>query len=134
MKTIQAILINPTLKTIEIVALKPTLKNIVKLLECSLITTTYFDDTNDVCYIDDEGLINGDKDFFVIGNNPQPLAGNGLIMGSIQGKEGVDDTNPHCSLEEIRDMVTFLDKGTFVKPEPEMVFMSWEDAEKLGIL
>lgn len=133
MKTVKAILINPTLKTVEIVELKPTLQNIVDLLECRLITSTYFDNSTDVLYIDDEGLFT-DKDFFVIGDNPQPLAGNGIVMGSIQGEDGVDDTNPHASLEEIREMVTFLDKGTFIQPDPAMIFMSWEEAEKLGIV
>lgn len=46
---------------------------------------------NDACYVDDEGLLNGTKDFFSNPNiYPHPLAGNGLILGTDDEGESTD--------------------------------------------
>jgi len=57
------------------------------------------------CYIDEEGLLNNPQHFFIIDGYPQPLAGNGAIVGT--NNHG-DDTNCKLDLDFIQQRVHFL--------------------------
>lgn len=57
-------------------------------------------------YIDDEGLINGTEYGFLIANYPDPLMGNGVILGTNLRTGESQDTD--LSVEQVRSMVRFL--------------------------
>lgn len=62
-------------------------------------------DDGDTLYIDDEGLLKDPEFFFTFGSYPQPLAGNGLILGV--DEEG-DDTDATLPLDKAVAAITFL--------------------------
>lgn len=50
---------------------------------CTIFTTGGYLPNGDVVYVDDEGLINGTRDFFYRSDiYPTPLAGNAVVLGS----------------------------------------------------
>jgi len=65
-------------------------------------------DSSDAVYCDDEGLLNNPQDFFTLGNYPQPIAGNGLILGTDSEGRSVDC---EALLEDIQNDVIFMDLG-----------------------
>ncbi len=76
-------------------------------LKCSTFEVVQYNEENDV-YVDEEGLMymNDDTKFFKLGNYPQPLAGNGLIMGF--DDETGDNGDTKLSIEEIKNQVKFM--------------------------
>ena len=65
----------------------------------------------DGVFIDDEGLFNGDNEFFSVAGYPEPLAGFGLVLGC--DPEG-ESCAPSLTLETLRDRVKFLDRYAIV--------------------
>ena len=105
MKRIKAILIdsyNQEVKEVEYEA--ESIDDMYKLLKCTMFTTAGYMPNGDVCLVDDEGLINGTEVFFVPEWYPQPLAGNGLIVGDDGEGESV---GVKSTIEEIQAMVDF---------------------------
>jgi hypothetical protein len=90
MSTLRGILINAKERTITEVAIEPSLPAYYRALQCETITAvipSWFPD-GECVYVDDEGLLKNPQDFFCIQGYPQPLAGNGLILGSdVDGKD-----------------------------------------------
>ena len=66
-----------------------------------------FNKKEDCVYVDDEGLLSltENSKFFEIKGYPQPLAGNGLVLGTNDEGESIE---PSITLEELKGMVTFL--------------------------
>ena len=82
-----------------------------KLIDCSTVTVAHYldenDENSDTIMVDDEGLLNLDKDskFFHYEGAHQPFAGNGLVVGI--DDEG-DTASCKISVEEVKRKVTFL--------------------------
>lgn len=72
----------------------------------------------DGVFIDDEGLFNGDNEFFSVAGYPEPLAGFGLVLGC--DREGASCA-PALTFEDLRDRVKFWDRW-------EIISGKWETA------
>ena len=72
----------------------------------------------DGVFVDDEGLFNGDNEFFSVQGYPEPLAGFGLVLGCDPEGESVA---PSLTFEELRDRVKFWDRW-------EIISGRWETA------
>jgi len=81
----KAILINAKARSIRDIDFEGSYKDIQELVGCSLFTVIDLGD-GETLFIDDEGLLHDPEYFFgLVGPDyryPQPLAGNGLILGS----------------------------------------------------
>jgi hypothetical protein len=84
---------------------------ISNIIGCDLFTCVQLNDENDTIYVDDEGLINGTDNFFLIEGYPQPLAGNGLILRTNDMGESEE---PFISVDEVAEMVTFMDRRAVI--------------------
>jgi hypothetical protein len=100
---------NKTISEVEVVRNEngSQLPSIYGHLKCSTFEVVQYNEENDV-YVDEEGLMymNDDTKFFKLGNYPQPLAGNGLIMGF--DDETGDNGDTKLSIEEIKNQVKFM--------------------------
>ena len=83
------------------------LQSIYGHLKCSTFEVVGYDYENDV-YVDEEGLMymNDDTKFFKLENYPQPLAGNGLIMGF--DDETGENGDTKLSIDEVKSQVKFM--------------------------
>ena len=79
-------------------------KDIAPKIGCELFTVVNIE-KEDALYVDDEGLLKQPEHFFLYKGYNQPLAGNGLVMGT--DEEG-DSTDPQNTLEEIKSRITFM--------------------------
>jgi hypothetical protein len=101
------ILIDVQNRTIEFVEVKDW-KDIYNHVKCETFECVSIDEQNDV-YVDEEGLLTltPKSMFFMYKGYPQPLCGNGLILGiDHENGESVDTT---LSLEEVKKNVRFMD-------------------------
>jgi len=100
---------NRTITEVEVVRNEEgsQLPSIYNHVKCSIVEVVSIDDKNDV-YVDEEGLlsVNEDTKFFKLKHYPQPIAGNGLIMGFDDETGENGDTN--LSVAEVVGMVTFM--------------------------
>lgn len=102
----KAILINPTEKTVSLVTVGD-FRDMQAKIGCSCFTTAGVQDNNDTLYVDDEGLLNGtDVFFFNPDLYPQPLAGNGLLIGSNFEGESVDVKTDVAKIAENTQFLT----------------------------
>src|SRR6516165_9985592 len=62
--------------------------------------------TDHHCYVNDEGLLNNPQHFFMFKDGHQPLAGNGVILGTTDDGHEADCTLP---LDWVTERVTFMD-------------------------
>jgi hypothetical protein len=67
--------------------------------------------TDDVLFVDEEGLFKPQRHFFrIAGRGDQPLAGNGVVVGKerYDGEGNYLSTNdPRITVDELREQVTF---------------------------
>lgn len=106
----RGILINPFDEIIKVVVLTGNYKEIYALIECRTFDCVDIDEYNTM-YIDDEGLLKEPNRYFSIqGRN---YAGSGLIIGNNDEGESIDST---LTVEQIKDMISFLPKGYKQKP------------------
>jgi len=101
----KAYLINPTTCTVSEIEYSGDFHEIYSWIGAQYFDCVRFSASNeDVVYIDDEGLISGkDQHFFTIGDDPRPLAGKGLVLGT--DPEG-DTTEPETPKDKLN--VKFL--------------------------
>lgn len=106
MKTKKGFLINSKDETITVVEVTDY-KDIQKKVGCDLFDVVQLDEQNDV-YVDDEGLLNLDKDskFFGFKGSELRLAGNGLVLG-INHNTG-DSKDSTMSIEFLKERVEFF--------------------------
>jgi hypothetical protein len=115
LKNMKAILIDSKSKTVRYVEVKvndgSALESMYNHIDCDLVEVINIDDKNDL-FVDEEGLLklNKDSQFFLYDGFPQPLAGNGLILGLNQ-EEG-ESVETSLSIEEVAEKVLFLDINT----------------------
>jgi len=99
----KAIFIDAKAKEIKDVEFYNTLQNIYNIMEVTSIEVGfYLDNTNNCCYVDEEGMVNGTTHSFKY--KDQTFMGNGLIVGT--DSEG-SDTNCTTSIDTIAKLVSF---------------------------
>ena len=100
----RAILIDPVEKSFTEVDYNGDWKTISKHLDCDLFDVV-FTDFGDI-YLDDEGLMKSDQQFFHIRGMSQPFAGRGLVFGPTDDEGGT--TPATISIEELELQVKFM--------------------------
>ena len=107
----KAILIDVHSQTIKEVEVTQTngsnLQSMYEHIGCDCVACVSIDDNNDI-WVDDEGLLSITplSKFFLYNGYPQPLAGNGLIMG-INPNDG-RSTDTTLSIQEVAESITFM--------------------------
>lgn len=101
----KAILIDPETQTITEVEYSGNYKDIYKLTGCDCFTVVGIEDGNGI-FVDDEGLFNDPRYFFLYNGYDQPLAGKGLILGTNEEGDSVDCT---LTVDYIREKVKFIE-------------------------
>lgn len=103
---IKGYVLDPTSRTINPHYYSGCYKEITKVLECSLFDVARFNETLDVAFIDDEGLLKNPTHFFAIRGYHSPLAGKGWVLGT----DGKGETvSPTVNLKWLRDNVMFYE-------------------------
>jgi hypothetical protein len=93
-------------KLIEQIDLGEHYEEINKHIGSEIFACPYVMEYNDTLYCDDEGLLKEVKGFFLLDGYPQPLAGNGLIVGCDDEGNSVD---AHIDITELNKRVKFMD-------------------------
>lgn len=102
----KAIFINAEEKTVEVVEVGEGIQDIYKLIGCQCFTGAGQYENGDYVYADDEGLFGTPTAFVQLGSvNPQPIAGNVLILGTGEDGESVD---VKTSIYDIMGEVVFM--------------------------
>lgn len=105
----KAILIDAKARTVTEVEYSGNYLDIYTLLsgdepgKVDLFTVVQLGD-GDAVYVDDEGLLKPQEHFFRWKGFDQPLAGNGLVLGT---DEGGESTSPKIDFEAVKEAVTF---------------------------
>jgi len=102
MKQLRGYLIDPETKTITEVTHNGDYKEIYRFIGADCFDCVRIDYRNGV-FIDDEGLLNGQRYFFKLRGYPQPLAGKGLILGNDEEGETVSSS---LTMDEVKFLVT----------------------------
>lgn len=102
----RAYLIDPALKTVTEIEHNGNYKQIYEFIEAPLFTVLNINDQGDAVYIDDEGLLNNPRYFFILNGYNQPLAGKGLVLGV--DSEG-DSCDPQITLDELKSRISFAE-------------------------
>jgi hypothetical protein len=105
----KAILIDVNNEAISEIELSNDYTEIYKHLKCDTFTCVVPEGISDAIYVDDEGLLKVDllTKFFLYNGYPQPLAGNGLILGT--DMETGESISTSLSISEVQNNVKFLD-------------------------
>jgi hypothetical protein len=104
----KGILIDVEKREIKEVEIGDTLQSIYDQIKCDTFDCVQIHEENDV-YVDDNGLFNltPHSKFFHYKTYPQPLSGNGLILGiDHETGESIDTT---LTIEEVKKNVKFMD-------------------------
>ena len=99
------------------------------------IKTGWTWDTGDVLFVDEEGLFKPQANFFMVADNPQPLAGNGVVVGKERYDHdgeylGTDD--PAITVEQLTAQVRFRSRaqadawGKANASEPASSIIVWD--------
>ena len=102
----KALLIDTKNRVIKQIEIGEHFTEISKAIDCEIFSCPHVLENSDVLYCDDEGLLKDPKDFFLLDSYPQPIAGNGLILGCDDEGESVD---AKTSLLELSKRITFMD-------------------------
>lgn len=102
----KAFLIDPPSQSVTEIEYDGDWKTIAPMLGCDLFTMVYLNAKQDVVFVDDEGLINGNEHgWFTIPTYPQPLKGRGLVLGTDDMGES---TAPAVTQTQLRNQIQFL--------------------------
>lgn len=102
----KALLIDSKNRMISQIEIGEHFTEISKAIGCEVFAAPHIMHNNDTLYCDDEGLLKNPEHFFLLDSYPQPIAGNGLILGC--DDEG-DSADVSMSLIELSSRVTFMD-------------------------
>ena len=102
----KALLIDVKSQSIRQIEIGEHYTEISKAIGCDVFAAPHIMHNNDTLYCDDEGLLKNPENFFLLDSYPQPIAGNGLILGC--DNEG-ESTDVSMSLIELSSRVTFMD-------------------------
>ena len=103
-KNITAILINSKDKTITEVPFDGENSTIYRLCGFDIFTCCDIG-KRDAIFVDDEGLLKPQENFFRHADYPTPLAGNGMIIGCTPSG---NSAAPKTTLAEVKSKVTFM--------------------------
>ena len=103
-RDLEGFLIDPLSQRIIRVPVKPGIQDIYRLIQADTFDVAYFNEQQDCVYVDDNGLLNGPREFFFINGLHQPMAGRGLVMGTDADGNSV---TPRVTLEWLRDNTGF---------------------------
>ncbi len=87
------------------VELSSDYRDIYNVVNCETFACPYITAENDALYCDDEGLLKPVEGFFLLEGYSQPIAGNGLILGT--DDEG-DSADARVDLETLKSRVKFM--------------------------
>jgi hypothetical protein len=110
----KAILVNAKARTVTNVEIdddKDHLQQYYSFIGCDLVTVVNLEN-GDTMWLDDEGLLKDPKDFFLIRDYPEPLAGNALITGTRWDDEGDHLADTKSTVETIKATIQFMDRNT----------------------
>ena len=102
----KAYLINAEARTITEVTVGDY-KTYYPLLGCDCFACVGIED-EDTIYVDDNGLLKPQQNFFLYDGYAQPLAGNGLVLGTNDEGESVE---PKITLETLKSKITFMNRN-----------------------
>ena len=102
----KALLIDSKNRMISQIEIGEHFTEISKAIGCEVFAAPHIMKNNDTLYCDDEGLLKNPEHFFLLDSYPQPIAGNGLILGCDDEGESVDVS---MSLIELSSRITFMD-------------------------
>lgn len=105
----RAILADATNRTVTEVELGSDWRDINRHLGSRCFTIACYLPNGDAVFADDEGLLHNPKHFTEIGQYPEPIAGNLLIVGSTP--DG-DSTHAKSTVKDIDNDVVFMDVAT----------------------
>jgi hypothetical protein len=113
----KAILIDVEKREVKIVDVEKGIDAIYAQIKCDCFTVVTLEN-EDAIFVDDEGLLKLDENskFFFIEGYHQPLAGNGLILGTNEEGESVDVKS---DLQDIKNRVRFLNIQEIHATNPE---------------
>lgn len=103
----KAILIDSTARVVCEVEIDRELKSLQELVG-GYIELVRISDKDD-CYVNEEGLLHGEQNFFEYEGFLRPLAGNGVIVGVGRNGKSAPTT---LTAEEVAGRVTFMDRRT----------------------
>jgi hypothetical protein len=102
----RAIVINAQERTVSEVEIKGSLKSLQSVVG-GLIAPVYEGlGSKHHAYVNDEGLLNNPQHFFMLKGGYQPLAGNGVILGTTDDGNEADCT---LALDWVKERVAFMD-------------------------
>ena len=101
----RAYLIDPKDETITEVDYSDTHLDINRHIDCEKLTIVGINPGADVVFVDDEGLLNNPRYFFMLAGYPHPLPGKGLVLGIDDDGESVE---PAMTIGDLRAMVRFV--------------------------
>lgn len=104
-KEIKALLIDVEKREVREIIIENSLSAMYKVMKCDCIAVGLNIENRDCIYVDDEGLLKRQENFFHYVGSYQPLAGNGLVVGSHYTGATVD---VKTSVKEVRENVKFL--------------------------
>ncbi len=107
----KAIVIDSENKKVYEISYDGTLEHLYKLIDCRCFTCVELSN-GDTLYVDDEGLYGNPRNFFTIDNYPQPLAGNGVILGT--DHETGESKAAASTVEDTDKDVIFMDAATAI--------------------
>lgn len=104
----RVILIDPFTKVVAETDIAPGLSGIRQALGCDLVTAVPLrEGSEDVVYLDDEGLFVPGQSWFGLAGHPQPYAGKGLVLGTVgEGRDGPAT----ASAREVLALVRWMDR------------------------
>jgi hypothetical protein len=100
----RAYLIDPQAGEITQVDYTGDYRNIYQHIGADCFDVARFGDEGDAAFVDDNGLLNDPRYFFMVRGNPNPLAGKGLVLGCDAEGESIE---PKCTLEWLKANVAF---------------------------
>jgi hypothetical protein len=129
----KAILIRPAQKAVTEVEYSGDYRTIAKLIEADsgLFTAVGIDEDN-FAYVDDEGLLVNPNPhgYFAFRGYHGVLAGNALVLGLDNG----GDVEPTLTVEQVAEIVRFIDNPPPEQIEPRAEVMTLEEADARGLL
>jgi hypothetical protein len=128
----RALLIDPTARTVTEVEFSGGYKAVYPLIDCELFDVVAYDDDHSI-YVDDEGLLKGEADFWQLPDR-QPIAGKGLLVGF---DDMGADRAATVSVEELTARLRWLgtlDEDDAARPQPGVGPLAFDSADEPEVL
>jgi len=108
---VRGILIDPTARSVTEIQYSGDYKQIYTLCDFDLFECAQIDEEHTL-FIDEEGLLKNNSDFFrILGDPPRSFAGKGLVLGLNYEGESVGS---QLTVDDIKERVKFFEDGEIV--------------------